>query len=412
MSDEARQTDDQTRPAQAGGKPRALLFASFEPSGDDHASTVIEELRRRHPDVKIYAWGGPKMAAAGAEVVEQTGRDAVMGVPGLAKIQEHRRINERIEAWMDKNPIASFIAVDSPAANFPICKLARKRRIRVVHLVAPQVWAWGKWRVNKLRKLTDLVLCLLPFEEKWFESRQVPAKYVGHPLFDIKLDDAVLDEAAAAMPHGSPKIALFPGSRPKEHERNFPLLLESFRRLRQDRPETVGVVAATTPDVAKKLRESAATLGGWPDGLTMETASSDAVARWADLCLVVSGTVTLQIARQGTPMVIVYKTGRLFYELLIKWLVIADFFTLPNLIAQREIVPELVPHFGDAEPIVQEAIRLIEDESRMAQQREDLRKVIAKFDGMDASVHAADAIERVAGLTTPRTEERAQNEAS
>jgi lipid-A-disaccharide synthase len=374
------------------------LFTSFEPSGDDHSSTVIAELRRRHPDLKIYAWGGPEMEAAGAEIVERTGKDAVMGMPGFAKIQEHRQINERIEAWMDANPIAAHIAVDSPAANFPICKLAKKRNIRVVHLVAPQVWAWGKWRVNKLRRLTDMVLCLLPFEEKWFEERDVPAKYVGHPLFDIELDHEALAASAATMPEGSPKIALLPGSRPKEHERNFPLLLESFRRLKQDRPGVVGVVAATTPEVAKLLRAKAQTLGGWPEGLTIETHNTDAIVKWCDLSLVVSGTVTLQIARQKKPMVIVYKTGRMFFWLFAKWVLIAPFFTLPNLIAGREIVPELVPHFGDAEPIVQEATRLIEDDSYAQQQRDDLGKVTQQFEEMDTCKHAADAIERVAGL--------------
>lgn len=385
-------------PAQAPARPRALLFCSFEPSGDDHASTVIAELKRRHPDLRIYAWGGPRMAAAGAEVVEQTGRDAVMGMPGLAKIQEHRRINERIEAWLDRNPIAAFVAVDSPAANFPICKLAKRRGIRVVHLVAPQVWAWGKWRVNKLRRLTDTVLCLLPFEEKWFEEHHVPARFVGHPLFDIPLDHAALEATAAKLPQGSPKIALLPGSRPKEHTHNFPLLLESFKRLKRDRPATVGVVAATTPEVATKLRESAQNLGGWPEGLSMEVRSTDAIVKWCDLALVVSGTVTLQIARQQKPMVVVYKIDRLFYELVGRWLLTAPFFTLPNLIAGRRIVPELVPHFGDAEPIVQEATRLIEDESLAEQQRQELGKVIDQFTGLDASLRAAEAIERVAGL--------------
>ena len=184
--------------------------------------------------------------------------------------------------------VAAFVAVDSPAANFPICKIAKRRGIRVVHLVAPQVWAWGKWRVKKLRKLTDMVLCLLPFEEKWFEGKGVPAKYVGHPLFDIPLDHAALEAAAAKMPEGSPKIALLPGSRPKEHVNNFPLLLESFRRLKADRPETVGVVAATKPEVAESLRETARSLGGWPDGLSMEIRSTDAVVKWCDLALVVA----------------------------------------------------------------------------------------------------------------------------
>ncbi|HHN78407.1 MAG TPA: lipid-A-disaccharide synthase, partial [Phycisphaerales bacterium] len=140
----------------------AILFTGFEPSGDDHASAVIAELRRRHPGLRMYAWGGPKMGQAGAEIIEETGKDAVMGLPGLSKVLEHRRINQRIAAWLDRNPVRVHVPIDSPAANFPICKMARKRGVKVVHLVAPQVWAWGKWRVNKLRRLTDFVCCLLP----------------------------------------------------------------------------------------------------------------------------------------------------------------------------------------------------------------------------------------------------------
>ena len=339
------------------------------------------------------------MAEAGAEVVEQTGRDAVMGVPGLAKIQEHRRINARIGAWLDANPVQVHVPVDSPAANFPICKMAHKRGIRVVHLVAPQVWAWGSWRVKKLRRLTDRVLCLLPFEEAWFEQRGVPARFVGHPLFDRSIDEDALNAAASLMPAGSPRLALLPGSRPAELAKNFPLMLESFRRLRRDRPKTVGVVAATTDEVAHRLREDAEALGGWPEGLEIEIGKTDAVVRWCDFAIVVSGTVTLQVARQGKPMVIVYKASRTFYSLFARWVLTAPYYTLPNLIAGREIVPELVPHFGDAEPIVQEVTRLIEDDGYARAQRESLERVIEKFRDHDASSLAADAIERMLGYS-------------
>ena len=175
-------------PAAAAGSRPALLFTAFEPSGDDHAAAVVAELRRRHPDLPIYGWGGPKMERAGATIIERTGHDAVMGMPGLAKILEHKRINGRIRRWLDQNPVAVHIPVDSPAANFPICKMTKARGIRVVHLVAPQIWAWGPWRIKKLRRLTDLVLCLLPCEEAWFLTRGVRAKFIGHPLFDHPLD--------------------------------------------------------------------------------------------------------------------------------------------------------------------------------------------------------------------------------
>ncbi|MGP1272124.1 MAG: lipid-A-disaccharide synthase [Phycisphaerales bacterium] len=386
--------------ARRGNEPAgAILFTAFEPSGDDHASAVIRVLRRRHPDLRMYAWGGPRMEAAGATVIERTGDNAVMGLPGWSKIREHQQINRRIDAWLGEHPeVRLHVPVDSPAANFPICKIAKRHRKRVVHLVAPQVWAWGPWRVNKLRRLTDLVLCLLPFEQTWFEQKRVPARFIGHPLFDETHDERALAARAAELGQGAPRVALLPGSRPAELSKNFPLLLESFRRLRTDFHGAVGVVAATNERVAEGLRADAQRLGGWPAGLEIVAGETDAVIRWCQIALTVSGTVTLQIARVGRPMVIVYKSSRLFYNLLGRWLVSAPFFTLPNLIAGREIVPELVPHFGDAEPIVEQASRLIEDESLAARQVEELRRISAKFDHLRASEAAADAIEPLIGL--------------
>jgi lipid-A-disaccharide synthase len=390
--------------AAAPRQARAILFTSFEPSGDDHASAVIGEIARRYPRAEMYAWGGPKMQAAGATLVERTGESAVMGLPGLAKIREHQQINRRVQAWLAEHPqVGLHVAVDSPAANFPICEIAKKRRIRVVHLVAPQVWAWGSWRVKKLRRLSDLVLCLLPFEPAWFERHRVPARFVGHPLFDRPLDEPALVARAAELPQGAPRIALLPGSRPAELANNFPLLLESFRRLKRDSAGAVGVVAATTPAAVQRLRSDAASLGGWPAGLEIVAGETDAAIAWCQLALVVSGTVTLQVARQGKPMVIVYKSGRLFYELVGRWLVSAPYFTLPNLIAGREIVPELVPHFGDAEPIVQLASRLIEDEALAARQAQELGRVCEAFSGHSARDEAAEAIAQAAGLSVPRS---------
>lgn len=373
-------------------RPPAILFTAFEPSGDDHASAVIEELRRTRPDIAVYAWGGPKMEAAGASIVERTGEDAVMGMPGIEKIREHHRINERVARWLDKNPVAIHVPVDSPAANFPICKLAKARGIRVVHLVAPQVWAWGSWRINKLRKLTDHVLCLLPFEEAWFAERNVKATFVGHPLFDHVLDTNEMEAEASTLEQTHPRIALMPGSRPGEIHRNFPILLEAFKRLKADHPELVGCVAATTPRVEQTLRSMASDLGGWPSGLSALSGRTDAIVRWSDLALVVSGTVTLQIAKQCKPMVIVYKSGimdRIIFMLARDVLFTTDHFTLPNLIAGREIVPELVPHFGDAEPIVRHASDLLESPELAEAQRSELRKVVAQFEGRHASVTAA-----------------------
>jgi lipid-A-disaccharide synthase len=375
------------------------LFTAFEPSGDDHAAAVISEVRRRDPGRPIYAWGGPKMEAAGAVLVERTGEDAVMGVPGLKKIAEHRAINRRIAAWLDEHPVAAHVPVDSPAANFPICALARARGVKVVHFVSPQVWAWATWRVHKLRRLTDHVCCVLPFEEPWLRQRHVPATFVGHPLFDQPLDRAALARATADWPHpaGGPRLAVLPGSRPKEITRNFPLLLAAFLGVLERHPDAAGVVALTRPELEPVVRRLADDHGlAWPASLQVVARRTDETVHWCSLCLVVSGTVTLQIAKQQRPMVIVYKSGRLMYTVLGRFLIHTPFFTLPNLLMGRAIVPELVPHFGGHEPVLRAALDLIDSPEAMAEQTRALGVVCERFAGKHAASSAAEIILRVA----------------
>ena len=375
---------------------KAILFTSFEPSGDDHASSVVRELLARRPELKIYAWGGPKMRRAGAEVIETTGEDAVVGMPGIEKIRQHLELNKRIRAWLGDHPEATLhVPVDSPAANFPICKIAQKLGRTVVHLVAPQLWAWGPWRVGKLRRCTDLVLCLLPFEETFFEKRGVPARFIGHPLFDEALDPHTLDDHAAQFPRGTHKLALLPGSRPAELRRNFPVMLSAFRALRKETPGLVGVVGATTETVREHLYQTAKMLGGWPAGLDIEVAKTDAIVRWCDTSMVVSGTVTLQIAKQRRPMVVMYKTNKLMFNLVARWIITTPYFCLPNLIAGREIVPELIPYFKGHDRLVESMRPVMTDGSVREQQQKDLDEVAQKFEGLTAATQAADAIESV-----------------
>ncbi|MEZ6163072.1 MAG: lipid-A-disaccharide synthase [Phycisphaerales bacterium] len=377
----------------------AILFTAFEPSGDDHAAAVITRLRTLYPKLKIYAWGGRKMQAAGAEVVQFTGDDAVMGMPGLAKIREHQRINTEIERWLRDHRISVHIPVDSPAANFPVCKLTKAAGARVVHLVAPQLWAWAPWRIRKLRRLTDHVMCVLPFEQEWFRARGVEATFIGHPLFDQSLDTKMLDEQISAWERGEQNIALMPGSRPSEMKKNFPLLLGAYIKLNNEHKDMRGIVAATRKEIDPVLRQIAREAGlEWPDSLQIRHASTDAVVRWCDLAMVVSGTVTLQIAKQHKPMVIVYKLGRVAWTLIARWLIRTDFITLPNLIAGREICPELVPHFGGSEPIADKVVGLLEDQDAFATQVRELEAIGKVYDEQNAAENAAKIIARYAGL--------------
>jgi lipid-A-disaccharide synthase len=382
---------------------RGILFTAFEPSGDDHASVVISELRRRYPSLPIYAWGGRKMELAGATIIERTGEDAVMGLPGIQKIIEHKRINQRIDDWLAANPVSLHVPVDSPAANTPICEIAKARGVRVVHLVAPQIWAWGRWRIHKLRRVTDLVLCMFPFEPDFFARRNVPSRFIGHFLFEKPLDMPALDRRAAAFGDGSPRIAMMPGSRPEELALNFPLLLDAFAGLRAKHPEATGVVAATSDRVADQLRAAAKDRGGWPDELRIVVQDTDAVVRWCTLALVKSGTVTLQVARQGKPMVVFYKKSSPFLYLMARAVLSTKVFSLPNVLARSRIVPEFIPHFGSAKVIIEAADELITDPAKAAAQNAAVADVLAPLRGVRASELAADAIAEIAQLGEPES---------
>jgi lipid-A-disaccharide synthase len=411
VPDEPSQCDQDT-PKTGPDAPQLILFTAFEPSGDEHASRVIHELRQRHPDpshLRIVAWGGPKMAAAGAELIERTVDDGVMGIPGLARIREHLKVLGRIDEWMattkaargDRSPRILHVPVDSPGANDSICDLSRKHGLGVVHLVAPQVWAWGRWRVAKLRRRTDLLLCLFDFEIRFFTRRNIPARYIGHPFFDHPLDTTGLDAKAASFPQGEPKLALFPGSRPEELRKHFLLTLGAYRELKSMWAGAAGVVAATNPEAERVMRELATSernAAGWPDDLRIVVGESEAVIRWCDLAIVKSGTTTLQVARQHKPMVVFYRKGGRIFNILIKAVLATKQLSLPNILARRKIVPELMPYFGGPARLVAEAARLLRSPEAMERQRADLRQVVAPMASGGASVRAADAIEEFMGL--------------
>lgn len=372
-----------------------MLFTSFEPSGDDHSAAVIRHLLTIRPDLRVFAWGGKRMEEAGATIVEHTGKDAIMGVPGFQKIREHQHINQRVKAWMTEHAPAVHVPVDSPAANFPICKIAKQQGIRVVHLVAPQVWAWATWRIRKLRKRTDMVLCILPFEEQWFRQRNVPATFVGHPIFSVPLNESRIADQLATFPDGDHKLLLLPGSRPSEMQKNFPVMLHVFRALAQEHDGLVGLVAATNQDTAASLRAIADDHGGWPDGLSIAHSCTDAAVRWADTALVVSGTVTLQVARQSVPMVTMYVMSPVMCHVITPLLVKAKLLSLPNLIADREVVREFIPHYSrlrSDRDIVDAVTDLIENEHHRQELSAELAAVVAAFKGHNAAEEAAVAI--------------------
>lgn len=392
MSDAASQDVSPSPNGTAG----AILFTAFEPSGDAHAAPVVARLRELAPERPIYAWGGPRMAEAGAEVVEQTAGDGVIAVPSLGRVRRFLGEMKRIETFAARQRVVLHVPVDSPAANTPIARRTRAVGSRVVHLVAPQYWAWGPWRRKKLKAITDLVLCLLPFEEAWFRERGIPAKFVGHPVVNRGLDRADLERRAAELPRGRPRMLVLPGSRSKEIRANLSLLIATFSELQALHRGMSGLVVAANREIADEVRRRFPSL---PTGMHVVSAESrdgssgmlDAAILWSDVALTVSGTVSLDVARQAKPMVGVYRTNPLGALLGNLMLTIPDRL-LPNILAGQRIVPEFVPHWRGTRPIVEAVEGYLKDSRTAAETQLALKRVLAGFSGHDFANESAEAI--------------------
>ena len=378
-----------------------ILFTAFEPSGDEHAATVIRHLTQLAPQRPIYALGGPRMAEAGAELIETTTENAVMGTGVLARAAQHRGVLKRLDQWWAKHKVAVHVPTDSPTANWSICKIAKRHDSRVAHLVAPQVWAWASWRVRRLHKWSDRVLCVLPFEPDWFDEHDVKAQFIGHPLYDEPLDNDELRWQSVNYPASQPKVALLPGSRPGEVRRNWPVMKEAFRQIRNQKPDACAVVAVRDESAAQTIRNA-----GLPDETTLVIEQSDAAIQWSDVVLVTSGTATLHVTRQSKPMVAIYATSSLQWHGLARWLIKTRTFTLPNLIhaggpdhVEKHAIAEFVPHLGgagNAKPIANELITLIDDTDKRQRQIDALGEINERFGGHIAGREAAEAIVELA----------------
>lgn len=348
----------------------------------------------------MFAWGGPKMRAAGAMIVEATGADAVMGAGSLAKVADHYRMNGRLRRWLTDHPVNVHVPVDSPAANFPICKITRRSGCRIIHLVAPQIWAWGSWRIRKLARLTDHVLCLLPFEEEYFSSRGVKATFIGHPVMNEALPASITaqnsdEDEAKARASGLPCIALLPGSRPSEIRHNLPSMIATVDGIRRTTYPDMAVRIVSADDAAAVLARSV--IANLPRFITIVVDRLHETLEWADAALVCSGTATLNVVRHDVPMVAMFRMSRPPWLLFGRWMVRSPLRALPNIVAARRVVPEFIPHFGSDEPIAEALTEVLTDGAIQDGQRGAFAMIRSLFEAHDPAREAVGVIEAVMG---------------
>ena len=324
-----------------GGTLRIGVLAG-EASGDILGARVLQALRQHFDEVVIEGIGGPLMEAQGLCSMFPMERLSVMGfVEPLKRLPELLRIRRTVFEHFRDNPPDLFLGIDSPDFNLRLERRLRECGIKTAHLVSPSVWAWRQGRIKKIKKSVDLMLCLFPFETKIYRENAVPAQFVGHPLADelpLRLDSVAARDSLQLQNQGK-LLAMLPGSRSAEVSRLAPVFLAAARLLWQQNPELKFVMPAANAAREQELRELLAQQGDLP--ITLVSGRSREVMAAADAVLLASGTATLEAALVKRPMVVTYRMAAFSWWLVTK-LVKISFAALPNVLAGRSLVPELL----------------------------------------------------------------------
>ncbi|MHA6494327.1 lipid-A-disaccharide synthase [Pseudomonas borbori] len=372
--------------------PLRVALVAGEASGDILGAGLMQALKQRHADVEFIGVGGPLMQAQGLVSYFPMERLAVMGlVEVLGRLPELLSRRKRLLKTLIEAKPDVFIGIDAPDFNLDLELKLRRAGIKTVHYVSPSVWAWRQKRVFKIRDACDLMLTLFPFEAQFYDAHQVPVRFVGHPLADAIPTQA--DRAAARdaldLPHDGHVVALLPGSRGGEVARLGGLFLDTAVRLRTLRPGVRFVLPCANPERRKQLEEL---LVGRDLPLTLlDGRSHDALAA-CDAVLIASGTATLEALLYKRPMVVAYKVAPLTYQIL-KRLVKSPYISLPNLLAERLLVPELIQDAATPEALAQVLAPLLEGGEEQTVGFGVIHRALRR----DASIQAADAVLTVAG---------------
>ena len=373
--------------------PRKILVSAGEASGDLYAALVVDELRRSRPETEFFGCTGPRLRAAGVRTVVDA---ASLAVVGLLEVVEHipriyGEYRKLLRAAENERPDLAILT-DSPDFHLRVARQLHRQGIPVVYLVAPQAWAWRKGRLRQMRRTLRHLLCIFPFEEAFFRGEGVPATYIGHPLAGLVAPALTRDEffKKHRLAGSRPLVVMLPGSRRGEAARHLPALADAADRLYREHAVNLVLPASVTTG-AGIFRER---LGESPIRV-IEGESWDAMAH-ADLALAASGTVTVEAALLGTPMVTFYKVAPLSW-IAGKFLVNVPFYSMVNLIAGRAVVPELMQGRMSGESLAREAHRLLSDSAARREMKAGLAAVKEKLaqSGLSAPRRAAGLIEDI-----------------
>jgi lipid-A-disaccharide synthase len=373
-----------------------ILIVAGEASADLHASRALEELAKLRPGVRAFGVGGPRLRAAGLEALAPAEDISVMGLaevlPRIPRILSILRALAR--AARERRPRAALL-VDLPDFNLRLAAKLKKLGIPVVYYVSPTIWAWRRGRAKRIAKVVDRMLCILPFEERFYEGTGVSARFVGHPLAE-RPPPAPPELYREGLGLGASRttVALVPGSRSSELARIFPAMLDAAERIRAVRPDAQFVVPIA-PTLARAEVESYLASRQALE-VTLVDGRTEEVVGASDAALVKSGTSTLEAALMLRPIVVVYKLSWLTY-LVGRLLVRIAHFALVNILAGRGLVPELLQREASPERMAAEIERLLGDRGAREAQLEGMREVRASLGEPGAARRVAEEVARVMG---------------
>jgi lipid-A-disaccharide synthase len=376
----------------AGGM--TIYFVAGEASGDNHGAALMQALCRLQPDLQLLGRGGPRMkAAAGYRFLDWSDEAGVVGLWEVAKHYGYfrREFRKTLREIAQAKPEA-VVLIDYPGFNLRLARTLHEGSLgkKIIYYISPQVWAWNRGRIPQMARWLDLMLCIFPFEAELYEQSELRTIFVGHPM----IEDLATKRTNA--PRDPNLIGLFPGSRAREVRQLLPILIEVIRELQAKRPGLKFEIAAASPAVADLIRRhfspgsmSSDSLGkiSIVVGRASETMQKSAAA------VVASGTATLEAAFFRLPFVLVYKVAAMTY-LAGRMLIRVKHLGMPNVLADREIVPEFIQGKAQPSAIAREVMELLDDDGRREQMLANFDEVIAKLGKGGANEVAARAILR------------------
>ena len=370
--------------------PQKILIIAGEASGDLHGAYLVKSLKKQIPQAQFFGMGGAKMLEAGVKIVYPIGDLAIIGISGvIMQLGKIKKLFGIMKEQLDELKPDLVILIDYPGFNLRFAKIAKKAGIPVIYYISPQVWVWGKSRIRTIKRNVDKMLVLFKFEEDLYKKHGVPAEFVGHPIVDIVKPSSPRQELKTefGVPDGK-VIALLPASRSSELKKVFPVMLESFKKIHAQFKDTTLLIAKY-----KGLPNQAyeAVLKGFDFPYKLVDGRPYDCVEASDMVIATSGSATLETAILEKPMIITYKVSVLT-GICFLLLVRVKYVGLPNIIAGKEIMPELLQYSATPGKIAREAMRMLSDPERLNQMKYELEKVKKILGPPGASDRAATAI--------------------